>query len=278
MSIMQFTLSPQQARDILSYLGVEPAKAGLGLLDLLVDAYGRRVPWESASRIVRREQVADTAACPRWPPIFWDDAQARGTGGTCFESNLAFFALLEALGFEGYLTINNMMETIGCHTAIVAHLEGQPYLVDAGYPVLCPVPLDQRRPVERATPYLTYTVTPLEPQRYLVENRPHPRPYMFHLIDQPVAEGDYLRATADDYGPRGLFLDRVIIRKVVDGDVWRFDGNVEPYVLEQFRGGQRIEHPLDHDPAAQLGAHFGIDAPLVREALALAGRRRAAQL
>jgi hypothetical protein len=270
---MQKQLGDNATRAVLDYLEVERTAPDLALMNRLIDAYGRHVPWESASRIARRARTAETTNCPRWPHTFWDQAQRHGTGGTCFESNLAFAALLRALGFATQLTINDMLETVGCHTAIITQVDGQRWLVDAGYPVLCAVPIDPERTTEARSPYLKYSLTPVAHGRYLVENRPHPKPYMFHLIDHPVDLQSYVRATTNDYGPDGLFLDRVIIRKVVEGDIWRFDGNSRPFHLEQFRDGERTDHALPADPVAAVSAHFGIDAAIVGQALALVEQR-----
>ena len=274
---MPFILDERQVDAILAHLHVERQVPNLAFLDALIDAYGRRVPWESASRIVRRDELDDPGACPRWPERFWAEAQARGTGGTCFESNLAFFTLLQALGFHGYLTINNMLETIGCHTASVITLHGQPYLVDAGYPILCAMPLDPQQPTERQTRYLNYRVSPTDNGQYLVENTPHPKPYMFHLIDVPVDESTYVSATSADYGAGGLFLDRVIIRRNVDGDVWRFDANTVPLVLERFHGGERSVSDVSEQTAERVGKHFGIDAELLAAAFNSLERRKTGQ-
>lgn len=263
-------LSPDLTRAALAHLGVAPGPPGLALLDALIDAYTRTVPWESASRIVRRAGTRATEECPRWGESFWRSAIDSGTGGTCFESNGAFFALLRSLGFEGYLTVNNMMERAGCHTAIVVLIDGRKWLVDAGYPAHCALPLDPLRATERATPLFSYTVQPLEGGEYLIENRPHPKPYMFNLIDRPVPDEAYRRATTEDYGPQGLFLDRVIMRKVVGGRVCRFASDALPYHIEEFHDGERIDHPLEgelDDIAAQVGGHFGVDRAIVAAAM-----------
>jgi arylamine N-acetyltransferase len=262
--------------EVLEFLEVRRGAAGPGLLEQLIDAYGRKVPWESASRIVKRQHTANTAGCPRWSEEFWRGAIQRGTGGTCFESNRAFLALLSALGFQGYLTINNMQETIGCHTAIVVTLPEGPHLVDAGYPIHTALPLDPHRATERSTPWYRYSAQPLGGGVYLVENTPHPRPYMFHLHDRPIDDQAYQLATTQDYGEHGLFLDRVIIRKIVADDVWRFNSAEHPLHLQQFHNGERIDHPLSgqasEQVAEQVGRHFGLDVDVLAEALAIGAR------
>lgn len=262
-------LSSEFTKTTLDFLEVEAGKPTLGLLEALLDSYIRRVPWESAFRIVRRSQVTETADCPRWPEIFWSEAQRYGSGGTCFESNYAFFSLLQALGYVGYLTVNNMNETIGCHTAAVVRLDGQKWLVDAGYPVFRPILLDAEATSESRGLLLNYTVTPQGEGLFEVVRHPHPAPYVFTLVDKPVNETDYRAATTNDYDVNGLFLDTVIINKVVDDVVWRFNGGDPPYHLESFVDGKRINHPITGDVAAAVAGQFGMDEGHVRKALEL---------
>jgi hypothetical protein len=252
----------------LRYLDVEPAAADSDLLDRLVAAYVRRVPWESVSRIAAK--YAGMGSFPRWPDTFWQQALAAGTGGTCFESNYAFIALLHALGYEGYLTINNMGDTIGCHTAIVVRLGADRWLVDVGLPLYVPLPLDAQRVTRRDSPLQRYTVRPLDDYHYEIEREPHPKQVAFTLIDRAVDEVSYRAATTADYGSGGLFLNRVIINKVIDGRLWRFASSDTPYLLEAFSAlpdSARSEYPITEDTAAVLAAHFGMDKALLRAAL-----------
>jgi arylamine N-acetyltransferase len=117
-------LSPELISQILSYLGCRREKPTVRYLNRLIQAYIRRVPWESVSRIVKRHTTPKTELCPRWPAEFWQEALKYGTGGTCFENNLAFFTLLSNLGFDGYLTINDM-EQPDCHMASIIKVNGK---------------------------------------------------------------------------------------------------------------------------------------------------------
>lgn len=265
-------LSPQLTGAVLSYLGVAPGEPGLGLLNTLILAYSRRVPWESASRIVKRARVTSPAEAARWPDEFWQDAIRLGTGGTCFESNRAFFALLRSLGYNGYLTLNNMHESIGCHTAIVIQSQGERWLVDAGYPIHAALPLTSMPESQLDTSFGTYTLREIEPARYVVELRPLPKPYLFDLIDTPIDDAAYCDATINDYTETGLFLDRLIIRKLVDSQIWRFNSDEQPYHLQEFRDGQRIDHPITGDVPATLSDHFDIDLTVIATAFDLLKR------
>lgn len=260
-------LSPDLTRAVLAHLGVQAASPTLALLDTLVEAYTRTVPWESAFRIAKRAATKNTDDCPRWPEEFWQDAMARGGGGTCFESNYAFFPLLLALGYEGYLTVNNMGSQVGCHTAIMLNLDGGRWLADVGLPLFIPLPLDQQAPTTRVCPLATYTVTPDGETRFTIERNPHPSPYAFTLIDRPVEDDAYRAATTGDYGPGGLFLNRVIVNKVIDGHIWRFNSAESSLHLEEFLDGEHTDYAIAGDAAEVVGRHFGMDVATVRRAL-----------
>jgi arylamine N-acetyltransferase len=260
-------LDRQLTQLVLEYLGVPDRAPDRAMLDALMAAYVCRVPWESATRIAKRAATADTEVCPRWPEEFWTDALERGSGGTCFESNLAFFSLLRALGYDGYLTINDMGSTTGCHTATIIRIGDDRLLVDAGFPVHAIVPVRVGEATRGNSPYQGYTLRPEVDDRYALTREPHPSPYCFTLIDCPVPYDDYREAATRDYGPEGLFLDQVIVTKVIDGRIWRFAANERPYRLASFSGGIRTDHPIDGDLAETIGKRFGLDIPTIRMAL-----------
>jgi arylamine N-acetyltransferase len=254
------------AQHVLAYLGVSAVRPDLTTLDDLVNAYTRTVPWESASRIARRAQMSNIEDCPRWPEEFWRTALEQGTGGTCYESNYAFFSLLRQLGYDGYLTINNMGDSIGCHAAIVILPNGERWLVDVGLPVYAPLPLQARAVTHRPHRLQNYTARPLEPAVYQIEREPHPRPVCFTLLDKPIPEAEYRRITANDYGPKGYFIDQIVINKVIDGRMWRFNSADSPYHLEVFENGARTDYPLAGTVPTAIARHFGIAPHIVSAA------------
>ncbi|MGD9091327.1 MAG: arylamine N-acetyltransferase [Anaerolineales bacterium] len=232
-----------------------------------MSAYTRNVPWESAFRIAKHARTEEISACPRWPKEFWRDNLARGGGGTCFESNYAFFSLLLTLGYQGYLTINDMKETRSCHTAIILKIDGRRWLVDVGIPLHTPIPIDPAKQSGRVSAFHNYTLTPSGGHLYQVERNRHPSPYVYTLIDEPVEEEIYRMATTADYGENGFFLDRLIVNKVIDERVWRFNSGESPAHLESFRDGLQSKTPIDGEVATVVAAHFSMDVEIVRTAL-----------
>lgn len=262
---------------VLDFLGCPRQEPSPAYLDALLDAYTRRVPWESAFRIARRTATPQTDDCPRWPEIFWADTIHRGGGGTCFESNYAFFDLLRGLGFSGYLTLNDMGESVGCHTAVVVEFPGEKRLADVGYPLYRSLCLDPGQATACPTQFHTFTAAPLGADRYEIRRDRHPKPYVFTLIDQPVADPAYRRATAQDYQPDGHFNYEIIIHKILTDDsgkdrIWRFNGRAEPPLLESFpadpqdKASQEILPPAD--APARLASLFAMDRAVLEMAFA----------
>jgi arylamine N-acetyltransferase len=198
---------------------------------------------------------------------------AAGHGGTCFESNAALAALLDAVGIPSVFTVNDRPPMVACHTALLVEADDERFVVDAGFPLYAAVPLPTAHETrEVRTRWGTFSASPSAPGRFRIGQHPHPRPLAFELVDRPVSRDRYHAAMCADYGPDGLFLDRVIIKRIVAGDVWRFASGERPWLLERFRDGLRETQPLPDDIeacAALLGAHFGLDAPTVEQALAL---------
>lgn len=266
-------LSKAMTHKVLKRLGIsKDAPATLHTLEKLIHQYTRVVPWESASRIVRRDQNKKLSKCPVFGKKFWDSALAYGTGGTCYESNYAFYTLLIRMGYEGYLTVNNMGDNVGCHTAIVILLDGEKYLVDVGLPIFVPLPLRKKENTVIENEFYTYTVESLGYNKYDIWRDPHPNRNAFTLLDKPVDDTHYREVTTNDYLPdSGLFLDKVVINKIIAGNLWRFNSRNLPLHMEKFVDGIRHDYALTHDHADQLAQKFKIERDILANALEALG-------
>lgn len=234
----------QMTEKVLNHLECPRKAPTLRYLNRLIQTYIRRVPWESVSRIVKRRATPETKDCPRLPEEFWNDALERGFGGTCYESSLAFYSLLISLGYEGYLTVNDMGETRGCHAAITILLGGKKYLVDVTIPVHAAVRINPRRVTRRRTLLYNYALHPVRKNVYEVTRSPHPNRVAFTLIDVPVSLPEYHVILQNDYLETGHFNKSVVMNKVIKNRTTRFFSDNEPYKLERFNGQGKRETPL----------------------------------
>src|ERR1700751_3791276 len=92
---------PLPVDEILEALDLSRAEPGIGFLEALLDRFNARVPFETATKILRSAQPLSPEEKPRSPDIFWKDHLDKGAGGTCFARVAAFGALSSALGFQG---------------------------------------------------------------------------------------------------------------------------------------------------------------------------------
>jgi len=261
------TLAPELTNQILSYLGCARKEPSVRYLNRLIRAHIQRVPWESVSRIVKRQTTFEIELCPRWPGEFWHEAFESGTGGTCFENNLAFFTLLNELGFDGYLTINDM-ETPACHTASIITLHGQKYLADVTIPIQSALPIHTDQITRRATSFHHYTIRPESNSRYAIERSHLPKRRIFTLVDVPISLAEYRKAVQRDYEETGYFLDRVVIVKVVEDRLWCFSSDEPPFKMEGFNKAGKQEVMVETKTLAKsLSENFGIDEAKIALAL-----------
>lgn len=250
--MLAHSLNESVVNDILEYLGCTIKRPTLRFLNRLIHVYIRKVPWESVSRIIKRHTTLETKDCPRWPGEFWQDAMRHGFGGTCYESSLAFYSLLIALGYEGYLTVNDMGASRACHAAIVILLDGKKYLVDITIPLHSAVQINPHKKTRRRTRFHNYVIRPVQENKYEVERSHHPRRNAFTLMDNPVSMKDYQTILENDYTEAGFFLKSVVMVKVIDGKTWRFMSDDKPYKLESFNRAGRRETFLGTEILAYL--------------------------
>ena len=262
------TLSSDFTNQILSFLGCVRETPSVRYLNRLIRAYIRHVPWESVSRIIKRNTTPETELCPRLPDEFWQEALKYGTGGTCFENHLAFFTLLKDLGFDGYLTINDM-ENPACHAASIITLKRQKYLADVTIPIHCALPIYANQISRRANEFHQYTIRPQGNHRYAIERSHHPKREAYTLVDVSIPLEKYRDAVRRDYEETGYFLDRVVIVKVIENRLWCFNSADIPFKAEGFDKASKQEMVLEIRRLAEsLAERFEIDKDKIAQALA----------
>jgi arylamine N-acetyltransferase len=185
--------------------------------------------------------------------------------------------VLRALGYEAHFTINDMGDSTGCHSALVVSLQGEEWLVDVGIPVFAPILVDPARSTSAQSPFHSYVLEPSGVGAYRLTRDRHPRPYVYDFRATPVSERAYRAAVEGDYDLRtGLFLDRVVLNKVIGGIQQRFSSLESPLRIQSFRSGVESHEELGEDPAAELAVRFGLEASILSVALgaceALGGR------
>ena len=256
---------------ILAHLGLPALPPDLDSLNRVLRAWSTRLPWESASRIARHQSPGRPEDYARAPEAFFADALRWGTGGTCFESNSALKALLEASGFRADMTFCAMeTATVDPHCALVVPLDGQVYLADVGFPVSAALRLDPGGPTTIQTPVYRFTAEPDGPGRWAVRRFSGSYASLCFWIqaDDPVDADRFRARLLRDHAPDGLFLDEVIVHRLDGEQVWYFSerrglvrrtrGREDPLLITD-----RVRPHLD----AVLSRFFRMDRAVIRAAL-----------
>jgi len=253
--------------DILTHLGIARREPSVPFLNDLLRAWSERIPWESASRIARHINGGNPADYALWPADYFARAIQQGTGGTCFESNLAFSALVAELGFEVALSFCDMSKsrTVNPHCATVIALNGDRYLADVGYPIPGALRLNGSQATQVETPVYTYHADPEADGRWRVwRESGTARWECFTVKTQPVDADTFRARLIADHEADGLFLDEVIVLKAFGGEIYRFSESTG--LVRRAWGVDETVANADLSPSA-LADRFGLDVDILEVAL-----------
>jgi N-hydroxyarylamine O-acetyltransferase len=145
------TLQPELVERILAKLGFSQApEADLDGLKAIYRAWSRKVPFDN---ILWRIYLASKSNGPvpgHNPQDFFENWLKYGTGGICFASGGAMYALLTALGFNATPVLCWMPDVM--HTGVVVECEGTPYFVDQSVPHSEPLSLGAEAQTQITSP------------------------------------------------------------------------------------------------------------------------------
>jgi hypothetical protein len=255
--------------EILESLDLSRARPGVGFLAALFARFNARVPFESASKIVRNAEVAGQAGKPRRPEVFWADHLRQGTGGTCFARTAAFATLLAGLGFRAR-HILGCVRRRGDHAALMVETPEGESIVDVGFPLPAILPA---RAGAVATPIGELAVSE-EPSGFRVVFRDGvpEGPRSVEVLSAPVDDQLFERMWRRTFHRGTRFLRGVRLRRDLENRVVSFsEGEIRVDDLHS-----RLRLPLGGAHVETLANLFGIDAEVLSRALALCPSRSAA--
>lgn len=251
---------------ILSHLELERETPSIAYLDRIMQRWTSHIPWETVSRVERHQHNGSPKAYAWFPETFFGQALLNHTGGTCFESNYALWALLKELDFKATLHFCDMPNEVpNPHCAVVVALDGKMLMVDAGFSIPHVIPLydDEVSTVEM--PVYTFVVTPFESNKWEVRRQNAVMDRIgFWLKGTPVDENSFRLRVIRDHEPDGLFLDQLIIQKFIKGEVWRF--SQEKGLVRRTATDEVVVNPM---PTPQeLAEVFGMSEAIIADAFA----------
>ena len=250
--------------EVLEALDLPHTEPGIGYLQNLFVRFNERIPFETASKIVRHADVPDPREKPRRPEVFWADHLARGAGGTCFARVASFGAVVSSLGFEARVVLGRV-QTDFDHAALLVTAAGTDWICDVGFPLPALLPCVEGE-TETALGALRVTRAPRGWRIEMLEGVPE-GPRSLEIFVAPVASGEFARHWESTYRRDSRFLSAVSLRVEKAGRAVSFAaGEIR---VDDLHSRTRIPLPPPRTPI--LEEQFGVDRDLLERAFALAG-------
>ncbi len=101
-----------------------------------------RLPYENLTKIVKHAENEPPASARRAPDEVLRDFQRWRTGGTCFSLTATLLHLARSLGLPAEPMLADRRYGADTHCALLVWLDGLPHVLDPGYLIVDPVPVD----------------------------------------------------------------------------------------------------------------------------------------
>ncbi len=250
--------------DVLDALELSREEPSHRFLNRLFHRFNARVPFESASKILRDADVADPAEKPRVPDVFWGDFLEKGTGGTCYARVAAFDALAADLGFSTHKVLGRVEKDFD-HAALVVSTEGGEWIADVGFPLPALIPLGGGE-VETEIAALSATETDRGLLVRFLSGVPD-GPRRLEIFRAPVSDEEYLALWRKTFRADSRFLTNVSLFRLQAARKMTFArGEVR---VDDLHTRTRI--PIAGDRPARLAELFDLDAEVLHRALSITG-------
>ncbi len=147
---LPFALDPSHhhaaVRQFLHAYQLLPQPPSSRYLQQIIAAFAH-LPYENLSKIIKFNQHgASEHARLRLPEEVLEDHLRYRTGGTCFSLSFFLHAILLQQGFSNYIVMGDMRAGENMHCALLVLLDGFKCLLDPGYLLQRPMPLDPTQP------------------------------------------------------------------------------------------------------------------------------------
>jgi len=156
-------LAQPQDRDVLTaflkHFRLSPDRNPRELLRDVAAAF-TNLPYENLTKIIKEDQEQAAAGARRLPAEVLADHFRVGAGGTCFSLTATLLHLVRSLGWEAEPLLADRRYGENTHCALLVRIAGRPHLLDPGYLILDPIPLDVPSETRIVTEFNELLLTP----------------------------------------------------------------------------------------------------------------------
>ena len=229
-----------------------------------------RIVYENVSKIIRFAEIPNPKEAIRLPELLIADYFEFGTGGTCFSLTYLAYRMLRQFGLDVSIVMGDRSYGEDTHTALVCDLTGRAFLLDVGFLIFQPVPLDPRQPCRVITPINNFEIVPAA--RNLFDAYTHFRGKRKHrfTIKLDRLDGDAFLPfwwRTFDFG----MMAYPLVTKLEAGTQYYLQNNV--FQIRTADATIKKEYDPEELPELVQG-NFGIDPQITRRALELCEERK----
>lgn len=261
-------LAPPRNRGLLEFFcrqyGLSVGEDRLQALGTLAGNFAR-LPYENLTKIIRSSRNGKGPAARRLPEHVLSDHRELGTGGTCFSLTATLLHLVRSLGMKAQPILADRHYGADTHSALLVWIRERPHLLDPGYLLVEPVPLDESRELEVETPFNRLVLSPGSPGRMrLYTLQQGGRSHRLTFKTAPADPGQFLKAWDESFSWE--MMTHPLLTRVRSGKQIYLNGRR----LQIRTHTEVVRKELDPEGLhRQIASAFGIAAPVVSTALAI---------
>jgi arylamine N-acetyltransferase len=234
----------------------------LDLLKSVTSAFSR-LPYENLTKIIKESEFGRTERARREPAVVLSNHFALGTGGTCFSLTATLLHLVRSLGWEAEPILADRGYGENTHCAVLIWVEGGPHLLDPGYLIVDPVPLEGSSVLRIVTAFNQLILSPGAGDRVdLYTIQQCRRTYRLTYKAQPADAGEFLKAWDASFG--WDMMRYPLLTRVCGSKQLYLRGNRHQV---RFRDGELHAELSREELVDRISSDFGLDHSIVIRAL-----------
>jgi arylamine N-acetyltransferase len=230
-----------------------------------------RLPYENLTKIIKEDEHGGGEFARRPPAEVLADHARLGTGGTCFSLTATLLHLVRSLGFQAEPILADRRYGADTHCALLVWIDGQPHLIDPGYMIVEPIPLDggARRQVVTGFNELLLAPHPRGDKLDLATvDAGAAATYRLTYKTTPADAGEFLKAWDESFD--WDMMQYPLVSRACGGQQLYLRGR---HFQVRSRAAVERQDILPDELVGRIAGEFGIDPQVARRALDVLKRK-----
>jgi arylamine N-acetyltransferase len=248
-----------------AHYGIQLSQSRRQLLSAVVNAFAG-LPYENITKIIKRAEHGTPEKSRRYPAEVIRDHISWGTGGTCFSLTSALMDLVRSLGWEAEYILADRSYGQDTHCALLLRIDGIPHLLDPGFLIVNPIPIDGVAEREIKTEFNRLILVPESrgDRIALTTVRQDSKAYRLTYKTSPVEAGEFQKAWDASFDWEMMHYP-LLTRTTKSGQIYLRGGR-----LQISKAGLTEKREIKRDDlVARISGEFQINPQIVARAISI---------